>query len=96
MARRILIAAGVILRRHENEPRAAFGGSLLRRAATDVQNSDDCYVSREHADADRSGYGEAKNQRHEERNHGQPPLFIAVSDAAGPTFVYAASSIYLR
>jgi len=61
MAKRILIAAGVVLRRHENEPRARFCRMMLRGAATHIQNADDCYVSGEYADADRGGYGEAKN-----------------------------------
>ena len=50
----------------------------LRRAAAGLQDAEDDYVSGEDADADRGNHGDAENQRHEERNHNQPPLSVAV------------------
>jgi hypothetical protein len=59
-----------------------------------MQDADDCPIRGEDANPDGYGHCNAKNQRHEERNHGQPPFIkVQYSDAAGPTFVYAASSI---
>ena len=84
--KRTLVPAGVVLRRHENEPWAAFGGAMLRRAATYIQNANDCDISRQNADANRGGYGEAENQRHEERNHSQPTLISAVFRCRQPGF----------
>jgi hypothetical protein len=46
---------------------------MLRRAAKSIQNADDCCVSGKHADPNRRDHGNAENQGHEERNHGQPP-----------------------
>src|ERR1700726_2213946 len=72
----VLVAASVVLRSNENQPRTRFRGSLLqlRSPPAGLQNAEDRQVSRQYADADRSGYGKAQNQRHEERNHSQPPL----------------------
>jgi hypothetical protein len=70
-----LVAAGVVLRRHENQPRARFRRSLLRlrRPATSLQDAEDCQVSGEDANSDGCDYGDAENERHEERNQDQPP-----------------------
>ena len=69
-----LIAAGVVLRRNKHKSRASLGRTQLRRAAACLQDAEDYYVSGEDADADRGNHGDAENQRHEERNHNQPPL----------------------
>ena len=68
------VAAGVILRGYQNQSRARLSRSQLRRAATSLQDAENGYVSGEDADADRGNHGDAENQRHEERNHDQPPL----------------------
>ena len=64
-----LIAAGVILRRHQNQPRTRFRGPHLRRPAASLQNADYRRISGEHANPNGERYREAKNQRHEVRNH---------------------------
>jgi hypothetical protein len=75
---RCLVPADMVLRRHENQLRARFcrlGLRLrLRRAPTGMEDANDGEVSRKYADPDRSGYGEAEDQRHEERNHNRPPF----------------------
>jgi hypothetical protein len=68
-----LVSAGVILRGHENQARFCFCGQTLRRTTASFQNANDGCISRDHTNSDRSNYGDAENQRHEERNHGQPP-----------------------
>jgi hypothetical protein len=70
---RFLVAAGVVLSGHENEPRTRFRALLLRRSAKGMENANDCDISRDHADSDREDYGDAENQRHEERDQDQPP-----------------------
>ena len=70
-----LVAAGVVLRGNEDQS-AGFRRALpqLRCAAAGLQDANDCEVSRQDADSHRSGYREAKNQRHEERNQDRPTL----------------------
>jgi len=41
--------------------------------ATKIKDADHCHIRREDADPDGDDYSNAENQRHEERNHGQPP-----------------------
>jgi hypothetical protein len=93
---RPLIPAGVVLRRHKNEPRAPLRGTMLRRAAAHFKNAKDCQISRQHADADRGGYGNAENQRHEKRNHDQSPLLNCDNQMPHAQLSSTASSIYLR
>jgi hypothetical protein len=69
-----LIAAGVILGRHQNQPRTRFRRPHLRRRAARLQNADYRRISREYANPDGEDYREAENQRHEERNHDQSTL----------------------
>jgi hypothetical protein len=103
----ILVAAGVVLCRHENQTRTSFRGTTLlhRGSAAGLQDTDDRSIRGDNANSDGEYYCKSENQRHEERNHGRPPLVFKFekpgnksqySDAASPTFVYAASSIYLR
>ena len=98
-----LVSAGLVLRGHEEQARSCSRGLCRRRRTARLQDSDDCGISRDNANSDRGDYRNAENQRHEKRNHGQPPCPNRSnirndnnSDAAASTFVYAASSIYLR
>lgn len=75
---RHLVAAGVVLRRHQNQPRTSFDGPLLRRSAASLQDAYNRGVGRDNANPDRSHHGNAENQRHEKRNHDQPPYLFAV------------------
>jgi hypothetical protein len=103
---RFLVAAGVVLRGHENQPRAGIGSSLLRCAAKGMQDADDYGISGDDANSDGHYDGEAENQRHEERNQGQPPYLefkkfsknrrIQIHKPALISKLNAASSIYLR
>jgi len=68
----------VVLRGNKNQAWASFRGLLLwsqvRSAAKGMQDADDSRISGNDANADGYDYSKAENQRHEERNHGQPPL----------------------
>ena len=66
-----LIATGMVLRRHENQPRTRLRRPHLRRPSASLENADHCRISREHANSNGEHYCEAENQRHEERNHDQ-------------------------
>jgi hypothetical protein len=66
------IPTGMVLRSHQNQPRSCFR-TLLRRSTASLQNADDCGIRRDDANSNRSYHGNAEYQRHEERNHGQPP-----------------------
>jgi hypothetical protein len=68
-----LVAAGVVLRRHENQPRARGCLPLLRRAAEGLQDADDRKVGRDDSDSDGYDHGHTENERHEERDQDQPP-----------------------
>ena len=70
-----LVTAGVVLCRHENQPRTPFCGtrSLLGRSAEGMEDADDQGISGQDADSDRGDYREAENERHEERDQDQPP-----------------------
>jgi hypothetical protein len=59
----------MVLGGHKHQPRASLGGTRLRCPAKDVENADDCGVSGDDAYPDGDDYREAKNQRHEKRNH---------------------------
>jgi hypothetical protein len=72
----VLIAASVVLRRHENQPGTCGGMALLRGSAEGMQDADDCDISRDDADSDGYDYGQAENDGHQERDHGQPPLAL--------------------
>jgi hypothetical protein len=63
----------MVLRWHENQPGSGFHRRLLRRVGAGLQDSDNSGVSRDDANSNRGHYRYAENQRHEERNHGQPP-----------------------
>jgi hypothetical protein len=69
-----LVATGVIVRRHENQPRASFGEAGLRGTPAGLQDADNHGIGRENTDPNGECYRNAENERHEERNHGQPPL----------------------
>jgi len=74
--RQVLVAAGVVLRRHENQAGSRFDRPqlLLGCPAASLQDSDDSRISREHANSNGERNRKAENQRHEERNHNQPPF----------------------
>lgn len=57
----MLVAAGVILRGHENQARFCFGGEMQRRATANFQNADDGCISCDHTNSDRGNYGNAEN-----------------------------------
>jgi hypothetical protein len=75
----ILVAAGVVLCRHENQTRASFRGTTLlhRGSAAGLQDTDDRSVRGDNANSDGEYYCKSENQRHEERNHGRPPLVLS-------------------
>jgi hypothetical protein len=50
----------------------------LRSAAAGLQDAEYQGIGRENADSNRERYRNAENERHEERNHGQPPLLNSV------------------
>jgi hypothetical protein len=75
---RHLVAAGVVLVRHQNQPRRSFRGPLFGRSAASLQDADNRGVGRDNTNPDRSYHGKAENQRHEKRNHDQPPCLFAV------------------
>jgi hypothetical protein len=68
-----LVAAGVVLRRHENQPRARRCLPLLRCAAKGLEDADDRKVGRDDTDSDGYDDGHTENERHEERDQDQPP-----------------------
>ena len=75
MAEVLLVAASVVLRRHQNQARAGLRGRGLRGcAATSLQDAKDRDVSRDHTNSDRSHDGDAEYERHEERNHSNHPV----------------------
>ena len=65
-----LVAAGVILRRDQNQPRA--GRFSLCWTPEQGNDAKDCYVGGDHAEADRGDDSEAENERHQERIHDRP------------------------
>jgi hypothetical protein len=71
-----LVAAGVVLRGDEDQPRPGFHRPQLRLrgAAAGLQNAEHSRIGREDANSNGERYREAENQRHEERNHNQPPF----------------------
>jgi hypothetical protein len=69
----------MVLRGHKNQTRACLGVTRLRRAPERVQNADHHSASGGYADADRNNYCEAKNQRHEKRNHVHHPILSEVN-----------------
>jgi len=71
-----LVAAGMVLRRHENQAGSCFRlpRLLLRGTAASLQDPEDCRISSEHANSNGEHYRKAQNQRHEKRNHNQPPF----------------------
>jgi hypothetical protein len=68
------VAAGVMLRRDQQQPWAGRSWFRLRRAAEGRQDGENRDIRRDNADSKRSDDGYAENDRHEERNHGQPIL----------------------
>jgi hypothetical protein len=46
---------------------------LLRSPSERMQDSNHCAISSQNADSNGSDYGEAENERHEERDQDQPP-----------------------
>src|SRR5579863_8452585 len=77
MARRTLVAAGVVLPRDQHQ--AGARRLRLRLAANCVQDAHEGRVSGENSETNRCDYGEAENQRHEERDHLSSTLTSAVS-----------------
>src|SRR5258708_25977433 len=69
-----LVAAGVVLRGDQYEARTLGSRLSLRRLAKSLQNSDDGSISGTDAEAHGRNHGNAENEKHEERIHGQPPL----------------------
>ena len=69
-----LVAAGVVLCGHQYQSRPLRGGLDPRRPVKRVQDADYGGVRGEDAEAHGGHYGKAENERHEKRNHVQPPL----------------------
>jgi len=77
-----LVAAGVVLGRHENQawpfrrllPLLWLLLRLMRNPATSLQDAENGHVSGEDANADGGDHSNAEDQRHEERNQSNPPL----------------------
>src|SRR5579863_341544 len=72
-----LVAAGVVLRGDQHQPRARRLG--LRLPADCVQDAHEGRVSGENSETYGGDYGEAENERHEERDHLSLTLTSAVS-----------------
>jgi hypothetical protein len=78
-----LVAAGVVLRRNQDQARARFHGARLllrlllclrpRAPAECMQDANDCRISGENANSNGRDHRDAKNERHEERNQDQSP-----------------------
>jgi len=65
-----LVAAGVVLRGNQNQPRAnRFRPHRATEGGEDAEND---RIGGEDAGADRGKNSEAENERHKERNHDQP------------------------
>jgi hypothetical protein len=80
--RRALVAAGVILRRDQDQARARR--LRLRLVADCVQNPHEGRVSGENAKTHGYDYRDAQDQRHEERDHLSLTLFIDAYEAQFP------------
>jgi hypothetical protein len=50
--------------------------ALLRGSTEGMQDADDCEISRHDANSNGYDYGQAENDGHQERDHGQPPLSL--------------------
>jgi len=73
-----LIAAGVVLRRHQNQARAGRDWLGSRGLPEGAQDAEDCDISGENSEADGSDYGQAEDDRHKKRNHGlNPSIFMS-------------------
>jgi len=71
-ASRYLVAAGRMVRRHQNQLRP--NQFRLPPPAEGRENPDDRNIRREHPKTDRSDHREAKKKWHKDRNHVQPAL----------------------
>ena len=62
-----LVAAGMVLRGHQDQPRSCIRGPqlLLRRPPTGLQYSEYSRIGRENANSNGERYSEAEYQRHE-------------------------------
>lgn len=74
--RDMLVAAGLALRGHQNQPRTRR--SRTRGPAAQLKDTENRGVGREHADSDRKRNREAEHERHEQRNHSDLPRISAV------------------
>jgi hypothetical protein len=81
----------MVLRSHQNQPRSCFG-TLQRGSATSLQNADDGGVGCDDANSNRSDHRNTEYQRHEERNHGQPPCLKSQNKKFGPNSTKQAST----
>ena len=63
----------MMLRGHQHQARARFLGTPLRGER--IQDAEDRGIRREDTNSNREHHCEAKDDRHEERNHGQPTFF---------------------
>jgi hypothetical protein len=73
-AKRFLIAAGMVLRGHENQTRTRCARAHLRCSPASLKNANHSAIGSEYANPDGKNHREAEDQRHEERNHDQSPL----------------------
>src|SRR5579872_917481 len=77
-----LVAAGVSLRRHKNQPGPNTCWLWLRGARASLKNSDDNGIGGNNSDGNGSDDGRTKDQRHKERNHNRPPCFESAKNSA--------------
>jgi hypothetical protein len=77
-----LIAAGVVLCRYKNQPGFRGREPWQRGLTKRIQDANDNAISGSDTNSNRSHNRNAENERHEERNHNQPPLFFLTATRA--------------
>lgn len=71
--RRGLVAAGVRLRGHQNQPGPELHSLRPRSMRASLQDSDYNSIRGNNSHGNGSDDGRAKDKRHEKRNHNRPP-----------------------
>jgi hypothetical protein len=87
-----LVAAGVVLRRDQDQTRPAGFSLMLRLGPERVQDADDCGICRENAQAHRCDDSGEEEDRHNQRDHVQPTFKNQSLCNASPTFTHGLSA----
>jgi hypothetical protein len=77
----------MVLRRHQNQPWTRFRGTRLGGAAAQMNDANHRGIRCENTSPHGNRDGEAKNQRHEQRDHESHLIKLQLSDAATHTYV---------